>query len=127
MPTAWSDRKLSTSSARLAESTRRPVQGLNLTDRNPASGPIQSVSLLANRFTNLIRPLGLLRLGAPCRLMGTGMAIPWRLAQDMPLAGGSLVEDMQLGIDLALQGQMPLFCREARVTSATAGRRWRVS
>ena len=49
--------------------------------------------------------------------MGTGMAIPWRLADSVELAGGSLVEDMQLGIDLALQGHLPLFCPEARVTS----------
>lgn len=50
--------------SRLAGRTQRPVQAINLTDRNPAAGPIQVVSLLGNRFTNLIRPLGLLRLGA---------------------------------------------------------------
>ena len=49
--------------------------------------------------------------------MGTGMAIPWRLAESVQPAGGSLVEDMQLGIDLALQGHLPLFCPDARVTS----------
>ena len=93
------------------------MQARNLTDRNPAAGPTQAVSILANRFTNLVRPLGLARLGAPCRLTGTGMAIPWRLVESMPPAGGSLVEDMQLGIDLALQGHLPLFCPEAGVTS----------
>jgi cellulose synthase/poly-beta-1,6-N-acetylglucosamine synthase-like glycosyltransferase len=104
--------------ARLAATTQRPVQALNLTDRNPATGPIQAVSLLGNHFTNLVRPLGLLRLGVPCRLTGTGMAFPWQLAVNMPLAGANLVEDMQLGIDLALRGHWPLFCAEARVTSA---------
>ena len=104
--------------ARLAWSTQRPIQALNLTDRSPAAGPIQVVSLLGNRFTNMIRPLGLARLGVPCRLMGTGMAIPWALAENVQLAGGSLVEDMQLGIDLALQGHLPLFCPQARVSSA---------
>lgn len=103
--------------ASIAFSTQRPVQALNLTDRNPATGPIQAVSLLGNRFTNMIRPLGLRALGVPCRLMGTGMAIPWRLADNVQLAGGSLVEDMQLGIDLALQGHLTVFCPEARVTS----------
>jgi len=101
----------------LACRTQRPVQGRNLTDRNPATGTVQVVSIFGNRVINLIRPLGLLRLGAPCRLMGTGMAIPWPLAQDMQLAGGHLVEDMQLGIDLTLQGHFPLFCPEAGVTS----------
>jgi cellulose synthase/poly-beta-1,6-N-acetylglucosamine synthase-like glycosyltransferase len=104
--------------SRLAHRTQRPVQALNLTDRNPASGPIQIVSLLGNHFTNLIRPLGSLRLRAPCRLMGTGMAIPWPLTEGMQFGGDNLVEDMQLGIDLALRGAMPLFCPEARVTSA---------
>jgi cellulose synthase/poly-beta-1,6-N-acetylglucosamine synthase-like glycosyltransferase len=104
--------------SRLAQRTQRPVQAMNLTDRNPASGQIQVVSLLGNRFTNLIRPLGSLRLRAPCRLMGTGMAIPWPLAESMQLGGDNLVEDMQLGIDLALCGAMPLFCPEARVASA---------
>jgi cellulose synthase/poly-beta-1,6-N-acetylglucosamine synthase-like glycosyltransferase len=103
--------------ARLAHRTQRPVQSLNLTDRRPATGPLEAVSLLANRFTNLIRPLGQSVLGVPCRLMGTGMAIPWRLADGMRVAGGSLVEDMQLGIDLALEGHLPLFCPDARVTS----------
>jgi cellulose synthase/poly-beta-1,6-N-acetylglucosamine synthase-like glycosyltransferase len=104
--------------ARRAWMTQRPVQALNLTDRQPAKGPIQSVSLLGNHFTNLIRPLGLTGLGIPCRLTGTGMAIPWRLVDHVELSSGGLVEDMQLGIDLAIQGHMPLFCPEARVTSA---------
>jgi cellulose synthase/poly-beta-1,6-N-acetylglucosamine synthase-like glycosyltransferase len=104
--------------ARVAWSTQRPVQALNLTDRNPAAGPIQRVSLLGNHFTNMIRPLGLSALGLPCRLMGTGMAIPWQLADSIPPAGGSLVEDMRLGIDLALAGHMALFYPDARVTSA---------
>ncbi len=33
--------------------------------------------------------------------MGTGMAFPWPLIRDAPLAIGHLVEDMQLGLDLA--------------------------
>jgi cellulose synthase/poly-beta-1,6-N-acetylglucosamine synthase-like glycosyltransferase len=103
--------------ARLAHSTQRPVQSLNLTDRNPADGPVQTVSILGNRFINMIRPLGQSALGIPCRLMGTGMAIPWALAENVETHGGSLVEDMQLGIDMALRGHLPLFCSNARVTS----------
>jgi cellulose synthase/poly-beta-1,6-N-acetylglucosamine synthase-like glycosyltransferase len=110
--------------ARLAGQTQRPVQARNLTDRRPAAGPVEAVSILANRFTNLIRPLGLARLGAPCRLTGTGMAFPWPLVAGVQLAGGSLVEDMQLGIDLALGGHMAMFSAEAGVTSGlpAAGR-----
>ncbi len=103
--------------ARLAHETQRPVQARNLTDRRPAAGPVEALSILANRFTNLIRPLGLARLGAPCRLTGTGMAFPWPLAAAVQPAGGSLVEDMQLGIDLAMRGHMAIFCAEAGVRS----------
>jgi cellulose synthase/poly-beta-1,6-N-acetylglucosamine synthase-like glycosyltransferase len=96
----------------------RQVQALNLTDRVPATSPQQILATLANRFTNLIRPLGLSRAGLPCRLMGTGLAMPWPVLESVPLAGDNLVEDMQWGIDLAVAGYWPVFCPEARVTSA---------
>ncbi len=104
--------------ADLAWRERRPVQARNLTDRRLANGPIEAVSIFGNRVTNLVRPLGLIRLGAPCRMTGTGMAIPWPLVNEAEPAGGNLVEDMQLGIDLALRGHLPLFCPEAGVSSA---------
>ncbi len=104
--------------AQQAHQTGRQVQALNLTDLLPARDSLQVLATLANRFTNLIRPLGLLKVGLPCRLMGTGMALPWSLMESLQLAGNNLVEDMQWGIDLALAGHWPLFCPEARVTSA---------
>jgi cellulose synthase/poly-beta-1,6-N-acetylglucosamine synthase-like glycosyltransferase len=64
---------------------------------------------------NLVRPRGLARLGLPCLLTGTGMAFPWEIARKITLLGGSIVEDMQLGIDLALSGHPPTFCEEASV------------
>ncbi|MEN6459143.1 MAG: glycosyltransferase [Thermoguttaceae bacterium] len=103
--------------ARWAVVSRRPVQARNLTDRRPADGPVEAVSILANRFTNLVRPRGLGRLGAPCRLTGTGMAFPWALAVAVQPAGGSLVEDLQLGIDLAMRGHRAEYCAEVGVTS----------
>jgi len=66
---------------------------------------------------NQVRPTSFLRLGLPCQLMGTGMAFPWSIIAQAPLASGHLVEDMQLGIDLAMAGALPLFCVDARVTS----------
>lgn len=104
--------------ARLALETSRPVQARNLTDRRPANGPVEAVSIFANRIVNLVRPSGLLRLVAPCRMTGTGMAIPWSLIDEVELAGGDLVEDMRLGIDMAMSGHAPLFCPDAGVTSA---------
>ena len=104
--------------AQQALQSGRQVQALNLTDRLLPKDSRQILAMLANRFTNLIRPLGLLRVGLPCRLMGTGLAMPWPLLERVPFVGDNLVEDMQWGIDLALAGYWPLFCPEARVTSA---------
>ncbi|MGA2797339.1 MAG: glycosyltransferase family 2 protein, partial [Thermoguttaceae bacterium] len=104
--------------AQQALQSGRQVQALNLTDRLPPTASREILAMLANRFTNLIRPLGLLRVGLPCRLMGTGLAMPWPLLERVPFVGDNLVEDMQWGIDLALAGYWPLFCPEARVTSA---------
>ncbi len=103
--------------AAAALETGRPVQGLNLCDPDPAGGPMQAVSGLAFRFKNLVRMLGLSRLAGLNYLTGTGMALPWKLATTHSIAGGNVVEDMQWGIDLALNGHRPLFVPEAAVRS----------
>ncbi|MDX1944663.1 MAG: glycosyltransferase family 2 protein [Pirellulaceae bacterium] len=100
-----------------AVATGRPVQGLNLCDPDPCGGVLQAVSGLAFRFKNLVRTLGLTRLAGMSYLTGTGMAMPWPLVKQAKLASGNVVEDMQLGIDLALAGHKPLFLPAARVDS----------
>jgi len=69
----------------------------------------------------------------PCELMGTGMAFPWHIISDADMGGGTIVEDMQVGIELALQGHPARFCSAALVTSSfptaeqdagTQRRRW---
>jgi cellulose synthase/poly-beta-1,6-N-acetylglucosamine synthase-like glycosyltransferase len=97
--------------------TGRPVQGLNLCDPDPRGGTQQLISGLAFRFKNLVRTLGLSRLADLNHLSGTGMALPWQLVEHLKLDNGNVVEDMQLGIDLALAGHRPLFVPEARVDS----------
>jgi len=98
-------------------SSGRPVQALYLM-RSPAEAGLKSrISEFAWVVKNHVRPTAFLRLGLPCQLMGTGMAFPWSIIGKAPLASGHLVEDMQLGIDLAVAGVPPLFCVEARVTS----------
>jgi cellulose synthase/poly-beta-1,6-N-acetylglucosamine synthase-like glycosyltransferase len=97
--------------------TDRPVQGLNLCDPDTSGGTLQIVSGFAFRFKNLVRTLGLVRLAGQCYLTGTGMALPWSLIEKTKFATSSVVEDMQLGIDLALAGRPPLFLPEARVDS----------
>lgn len=79
--------------------------------------PKQQLSAFAFLFKNQVRPLGLHRLGFPCLLTGSGMAFPWATIQRVPLASGNIVEDMKLGLDLALAGDPPRLCPEALVTS----------
>lgn len=95
----------------------RPIQGLNLCDPDPRGGYGQLASGFAFRFKNLVRTLGLVRLAGLCHLTGTGMALPWDLISKVRFADGNVVEDMQLGIDLALAGKPALFVPEARVDS----------
>jgi cellulose synthase/poly-beta-1,6-N-acetylglucosamine synthase-like glycosyltransferase len=104
---------------RAAGSLQSPVQGV-FTDSPRARGPREQWSAFALTFKNLIRPLGLYRMGMPCLLTGSGMAFPWTLIQKSKLGTSNIVEDMQLGIDLALAGHAPRFCPQARFESDDA-------
>jgi cellulose synthase/poly-beta-1,6-N-acetylglucosamine synthase-like glycosyltransferase len=96
--------------------TNRPVQALYL-----MSAPVNSainfrVAEFAWNVKNKARPLGLGALGLPSQLMGTGMAFPWDVIRSADLASGSIVEDLKLGLDLALAGHPPVFCPFPGVT-----------
>jgi exopolysaccharide biosynthesis WecB/TagA/CpsF family protein len=95
--------------------TGRPAQSVNLLDTPPDPSAQQRVSAFAFRVKNLVRPLGLSRLGLPC-LTSTGVAFPWPVIRDAHLASGNIVEDMQLGIDMAIAGHPAVFCPDAHVT-----------
>jgi cellulose synthase/poly-beta-1,6-N-acetylglucosamine synthase-like glycosyltransferase len=95
----------------------RPVQALYLMHAADHSPITHRVAEFAWSIKNEVRPLGLAALGFPCQLMGTGMALPWEAVQRVDLASGHIVEDLKLGIDLALAKRPPLFCPDARVTS----------
>lgn len=98
--------------------TSRPTQATYLMAKPAKPTAKHSVSAFAFKVKNLVRPLGLLQLGLPCLLMGTGMAFPWAAIQSVNLATGHLVEDMKLGVDLTIAGCPPIYCPEARVTGA---------
>jgi cellulose synthase/poly-beta-1,6-N-acetylglucosamine synthase-like glycosyltransferase len=100
--------------------TRRPVQALYLMTTSAGSQINHQVAEFAWRVKNWLRPLGLNALGLPCQLMGTGMAIPWDVVRLSDLANDWIVEDLKLGLDLAVAGHPPLFCPCARVTSQFA-------
>lgn len=97
--------------------TGRPAQSLNLAEDEPDPTPLQAVSALSFRFKNLVRTRGAAAMGWPCHLMGTGMAVPWDVAAGRSFGGDALVEDMQLGVDLAIAGRPAIFEPDALVTS----------
>ncbi len=103
--------------ARAAKACDRPVQAAYL-----MTAPVGSLGETQLReamvlLKNFVRPLGLHRLGLPCLLTGSGMAFPWRVFRDAPLASSNRVDDMQLAVDLAISGALPRFCPAARVSN----------
>jgi cellulose synthase/poly-beta-1,6-N-acetylglucosamine synthase-like glycosyltransferase len=94
----------------------RPVQALYMMYAKTLTFK-SAISEFAWRVKNLVRPLGYANLGLPCQLMGTGMAFPWNTIVRVNLANGNIVEDMKLGIDLAMAEASPVFCPSAKVKS----------
>lgn len=103
--------------AKTCLATGRPVQAQYLMQAPAGAGLRTRIAGFAWLVKNQVRPLGYFRLGLPCQLMGTGMALPWSGVSHAVLATGHIVEDLKLGIDLARAGMPPLFCPEARVSS----------
>jgi cellulose synthase/poly-beta-1,6-N-acetylglucosamine synthase-like glycosyltransferase len=101
--------------AQQAVVTHRPIQALYLMEQPTDPKPKDAVSALAFLMKNQVRPSGLAQFNLPCLLAGTGMAFPWRVIQKATLASGNIVEDMQLGVDLAIEGHPALFCGTAKV------------
>jgi cellulose synthase/poly-beta-1,6-N-acetylglucosamine synthase-like glycosyltransferase len=98
-------------------SRKSAIQALYLIQSNP-NGDIKSkIAEFAYVVKSWTRPLGFHRLGLPMQLMGSGMAFPWHQIENADLVHGSIVEDMKLGIDLAIAYRAPGFCPEAYVTS----------
>jgi cellulose synthase/poly-beta-1,6-N-acetylglucosamine synthase-like glycosyltransferase len=77
----------------------------------------QKVSGFAWLLKNKIRLSAMNKMGLPVTLTGTGMAFPWQILEIVKVGHGNIVEDMQLGIDCAIQGFPPIFCPDAVVYS----------
>jgi cellulose synthase/poly-beta-1,6-N-acetylglucosamine synthase-like glycosyltransferase len=103
--------------SRLSALHDRPVQALDLMKAPPQADVMIQIAEFACLLKNLVRPLGKHRLGVPCQLMGTGMAIPWALIHAIPLASDHLSEDVKMGVDCARLGRPPMFCPDAKVQS----------
>jgi cellulose synthase/poly-beta-1,6-N-acetylglucosamine synthase-like glycosyltransferase len=95
----------------------RPIQARYLM-QTAANSPIDhSFAEFAWLIRNWVRPLGLRNLGCPTQLMGTGMIFPWEVISAAPLDSGHHVEDLKLGLDLAVAGKAPYFFPWAVCTS----------
>jgi cellulose synthase/poly-beta-1,6-N-acetylglucosamine synthase-like glycosyltransferase len=96
--------------------TGRPVQAIYLLDQPAGESTSQNIfSGMAFQIRNGVRPGGSSRLGLPCLLTGSGMAFPWEILRVAKLGSDNLVEDMQLGVDLAIAGWPASLCEEARI------------
>ena len=98
-----------------AIATGRPVQATYLMEQPENPSLKDNISMFSIKVKNLVRLLGLNRLGWHCLLTGSGMAFPWFLISQVSLAGSKTTDDMQLTVDLALAGSTPVFCEQALV------------
>lgn len=97
-----------------------PVQAVYLLRPDRDASPIVQISTFAFFVRNSIRQRGLQRLAGSVHLTGTGMAFPWPVFESANLATASIVEDFQLGIDLAACGKYPQLISQATVWSPAA-------
>jgi len=102
--------------AYVADTKNRPTQATYMM-KYKEPGLKQRISEFAWQVKNLVRPLGLLNAGLPCQLMGTGMAFPWQVISTANLATNDIVEDMKMGLEMAMAGHAPVFLPAAKVFS----------
>lgn len=100
--------------------SQRPVQGRYLLDVVDGAGPRTRISAFAFLVKNWVRQSGMQRIADTCVLTGSGMAFPWQQISAMDLANGEAVEDLVLGLKLALAGHVPCFEAKALIVSETA-------
>lgn len=103
--------------AKEAFAANRPTQAEYLIHPPKEKTPGSVVSALAFLVRNRTRPRGLARLGMPVALTGTGMAFPWLQLRNAPSFGSYLVEDLLMGIEMAIAGHPPRLCSHVHVTS----------
>lgn len=106
--------------ARAAMASGRAMQACYLQRPDLTASPKAQISSFAFLVKNLVRQRGMTRLGNVVAMTGTGMAVPWTLFADAPLANADLAEDMALGVWLTRMGHPPLFLEDVRVWSDAA-------
>lgn len=109
--------------ARLLEPGVAAVQG-----NNSVANPLQHwrTALTGASFAlvNCVRPAGLARLGTSAGLKGNGMGFQSELLAHRGWPAHSIVEDVEFGVRLLLEGHRTVFDLDARISSdMPAGRR----
>lgn len=105
-----------------AAATGRPVQADYLLAAHTGATPLGALSAFAVLVRNRVRPRGMARLGGPCQITGSGMALPWARTAELDRLGGDIVEDLVLGVEAALAGHPPIACPEVHVRSVLPAR-----
>lgn len=106
-----------------AWSSGSPVQADYVLEPPADPSPASGISGLAVLVKNRVRPRGMRAMGMPCQLTGSGMAMPYKVLRSAPATEGNIVEDMVLGIELALRGDWPMSTSQAVVTSELPAQR----
>jgi len=107
--------------SRAAAENNRPVQAQYVFVAPPDAGRLSQISAFACLVRNYVRPLGLKHLGMPCHLTGSGMAFVWQQILSAPSQADNIVEDLALGLEMAIAGSEPLMCAEAIIRSDLPG------
>jgi cellulose synthase/poly-beta-1,6-N-acetylglucosamine synthase-like glycosyltransferase len=95
--------------------TGRPCQAIYLQKPAVGGSPLLQLSTFAFFIKNVVRQRALQRMAGRVHLLGTGMAFPWALFDKAELATGNIVEDLELGLDLADDGHPAILVEDAAV------------
>ena len=97
-----------------------PAQSTNLLLPDRSAPALVQISNFAFLIKNLVRSRGLGRIGRCALLTGSGMAFPWTVFANAPLASGNIAEDLALGIELTRTCRSAKMVEEAVVLSQAA-------
>ncbi len=95
----------------------RPIQGLYLMRNERLASSGQKIAEFAWLVKNFVRPQGFYNMGLPCHLKGTGMAIPWAIIDLANFNSGSIIEDLEIGIEFAINGHPPAYSPKLAIYS----------
>ena len=118
--------------AAIAAKRSAVVQGAYLLIPPSDATAMVRVSCFAFLVKNMVRQLAMQRLAGAALLQGSGMAFPYPILQRLDWCPASLVEDLELGLTLLIDGETvlfddaALFVSEASSQQGTVGqrRRW---